>query len=338
MAGADVDRARGTAWRIWDLHVHTPASIVQHYGGDTDETWARFIDDLEALPEDITVIGINDYWFLDGYKRVSDARKNGRLPNLEAVFPVIEMRLDHFGGTEGKLARVNLHVVFDPGLDADLIQAQFVGALQPKVKLSPSHTTLGWQGVITRESLIDLGHRIKESVPEGQLSKYGSDLHEGFNNLNVGLDDVQAVLAGPYFKGRVLVGIGKTEWRDIKWNDQSIAAKKNVINSAQFVFTAYEDTARWAADVQEPPYEQCHASALGLQRRTLLLGLGSAHAPRCVPDLDEHDTHPCWLGICHRGVRPSRIRRPRTTRPLSNPEEPRTVHRQSSGGFGEGRT
>lgn len=250
-AAAGLERARGTAWRIWDLHVHTPASIVQHYGADTDETWAKFIDELEALPEDLTVIGINDYWFLDGYKRVIEARKSGRLQNLEAVFPVIELRLDHFGGTDGDLARVNLHVIFDPELDADVIQAQFINALQPKVKLAPSHAALNWQGVITRDSLTDLGQKIKESVPAEHLSNYDSDLREGFNNLNVGLDDVQAILAGSYFRGRALVGIGKTEWRDIKWNDQSIAAKKNVINAAHFIFTAYQDTTRWQSDVAE---------------------------------------------------------------------------------------
>lgn len=248
---AGLERARGTAWRIWDLHVHTPASIVQHYGADTDDTWAQFIDELEALPEDMTVIGINDYWFLDGYKRVVEARESGRLQNLEAIFPVIELRLDHFGGTDGNLARVNLHVIFDPDLAPEVIQAQFINALQPKMKLAPSHASLNWQGVITRDSLTDLGHRIKESVPAEHLSNYDSDLREGFNNLNVGLDDVQAILAGSYFKGRALIGIGKTEWRDIKWNDQSIAAKKNVINSAQFIFTAYEDTTRWQADVED---------------------------------------------------------------------------------------
>ena len=77
----------------------------------------------------MTVIGINDYWFLDGYKRVVEARESGRLQNLEAIFPVIELRLDHFGGTNGKLARVNLHVIFDPDLDPEVIQAQFINAL-----------------------------------------------------------------------------------------------------------------------------------------------------------------------------------------------------------------
>lgn len=250
MARSNADRTRGSAWRIWDLHVHTPASIVQQYGEDSEETWERFITELEALPDDVGVVGINDYWFLDGYTRVLEARRNGRLQNLDAVFPVIEMRLDQFGGTDGKLSRVNLHVVFDPELGPDLIQAQFVNALQPKVKLAPGHDALGWQGVITRDSLIDLGRRIKESVPANQAHKYDSDLREGFNNLNVSLEAVQDILAGQYFQGRALVGIGKTEWRDIKWNDQSIAAKKNIINSVHFIFTAYQDVARWQNDVQ----------------------------------------------------------------------------------------
>ena len=40
---------RGSEWRKWDLHVHTPSSLIQHYGGDTDEVWEKFILDLESL-------------------------------------------------------------------------------------------------------------------------------------------------------------------------------------------------------------------------------------------------------------------------------------------------
>ena len=72
------ERARGAAWRIWDLHVHTPASFEQGYGGDNDEVWEKYIDELEKLPEEMKVIGINDYWFLDGYKRVREAKEAGR--------------------------------------------------------------------------------------------------------------------------------------------------------------------------------------------------------------------------------------------------------------------
>ena len=41
-----------------------------------------------------------------------------------------------------------------------------------------------WSGTITRDSLADLGRQIKETVPKEKLSHYGSDIQEGFNNLN----------------------------------------------------------------------------------------------------------------------------------------------------------
>lgn len=244
------DNGLGTSWGIWDLHVHTPASAVQDYGGNTDEVWDRFLNELENLHEDIRVIGINDYWFLDGYKRILEERSKGRLRNLDEIFPVIELRFEHFGGTDGKLSRINAHVVFDPEIKPETIEAQFINALQPKVKLAPDKDDLGWQGVITRESLEELGEKIKKSVPKEQGKHYGTDFQEGFNNLNVSLKDVKDVLSRPYFKGKTLLGLGKTEWADIKWNDNSIAAKKNVINSADFIFTAFQDASRWKRDVE----------------------------------------------------------------------------------------
>ena len=74
---------RGSMWGKWDLHVHTPASLVQNYGGNTDDAWEEYLKDLEALPPEFKVIGINDYIFLDGYRRVLAAKQSGRLANIE---------------------------------------------------------------------------------------------------------------------------------------------------------------------------------------------------------------------------------------------------------------
>ncbi|MDN7184278.1 hypothetical protein M0D69_40950 [Caballeronia sp. SEWSISQ10-4 2] len=97
--------AIGSTWKKWDLHVHTPASIVNNYPGDAEAAWAAFFDDLEALPPDFKVIGINDYVFVDGYERVLNAKRHeGRLQNIDLILPVIELRLDKFAGVvkEGK--------------------------------------------------------------------------------------------------------------------------------------------------------------------------------------------------------------------------------------------
>ncbi len=95
---------RGSWWRRWDLHVHTPCSIEQQYGGDTTEVWERFVSALEALPEDFAVIGVNDYLFLDGYKKLVEFKSQGRLANITTLLPVLEFRLDKFAGTDTRRA------------------------------------------------------------------------------------------------------------------------------------------------------------------------------------------------------------------------------------------
>jgi hypothetical protein len=84
---------RGSEWRKWDLHIHTPSSPVQEYGTDDSVTWDKFITDLESLSPDIKAIGINDYLFLDGYRKVLEYKRNGRLSNIDLILPVIEFRL-----------------------------------------------------------------------------------------------------------------------------------------------------------------------------------------------------------------------------------------------------
>ncbi len=236
------DTARGSNWHKWDLHVHTPASLVQRYNS-SDDPWSQFLDELEALPAEFAVLGINDYWFLDGYRRVLEERAKGRLANIKTVFPVVELRLDQFGGSGTKLSRANLHVIFDPNLTPEVIQGQFLNAMSAKFRLSD--TGHEWSGVVDRDSLEELGRTIKKAVPENQLHKYKSDLIEGFNNLVVDLDDVEEVLNRPYFRNKALLALGKTEWADINWQDGSIASKKHLINSVRLLFTAFEDASLW---------------------------------------------------------------------------------------------
>src|SRR5262249_33502196 len=113
----------GSTWSKWDLHVHTPKSLRQQYGGDSDDAWERFVRDLEALPPELKVIGVNDYLFVDGYEKLLGFKNSGRLSNIDLLLPVVELRLDKFGGvvrrqedgrySESEFSRINLHVIFD---------------------------------------------------------------------------------------------------------------------------------------------------------------------------------------------------------------------------------
>ena len=230
---------QGSEWRKWDLHVHTPASIYHKYPGAEAEAWEGFLADLESLPAEFKVIGINDYLFLDGYKRVLAERARGRLANIDLVLPVIELRLDKFVGHDSHFQRVNFHVIFDE-IDPEIIETQFINLLSRDFRLLPPNAALEgrWSAVPTRKSLTDFGRLIVDAAPAERKSQYGDPLHEGFNNFNVTLENIQKALGSTYFQGRYLTAVGKTEWDAIKWGDASIAEKRNVIHNADIVFTA----------------------------------------------------------------------------------------------------
>lgn len=232
---------RGSEWNKWDLHVHTPSSIVQHYGGDRDDVWEKYIQDLEKLPLEFKVLGINDYLFLDGYARLKkEKEQNNRLQNIELLLPVIEFRIEKFAGVDfGKLQRINLHVIFSNDVTVETIQSQFLNTLEQSYQIE--QTGGSWSRAITRDSVSELGEKVINSVPEEQKFKYDNPLNEGFNNLNVKEDMIFKSLEKDCFKGKFLIAIGKTEWDQLKWTDASILTKKDIINKADIVFTSSQD-------------------------------------------------------------------------------------------------
>lgn len=276
---------KGSEWRKWDLHVHTPASLKSHYGGD----WDRFISELENLPSDFAVIGINDYMFLDGYKKLKDeVKNNGRLKNIQALFPVVEFRIKKFAGVQFRdTTRINLHVIFDPDLDADVIESQFLNSIKSAYTLAPNCSCPTWQGVVTPESLAALGAAIKKSIPKDKLTEYGTDLEEGFNNLNVDEDVLFTQLENNSFlRGHYIIAVGKSEWDKIAWDDTSIAEKKDIINKAQFVFTA-------SASVEA--FRNAKAKLIAQSVNSLLLDCSDAHSFTDSKDKDRLGNCFTWI-------------------------------------------
>ena len=157
------------------------------------------------------------------------------------VLPVIELRLDKFGGSTHQLRRVNYHVIFSNELPVDTIQSQFINALRVEARLNAGDSKPTWSGILTRESIKDFGQAIINSVPEAERARYTDPLLEGFNNLNFHLDTIRQALESSYLKSKIVTAVGKTEWADIRWQDGSIADKKDIINSSHLVFTAAEN-------------------------------------------------------------------------------------------------
>jgi ABC-type lipoprotein export system ATPase subunit len=254
---------RGSEWRKWDLHVHTPSSIVQHYGGDTDEVWEKFITDIESLPVYYKAIGINDYIFLDGYKRVLDFKSKGRLKNIDLFLPVLELRIDKFSSVGDEAwKKVNFHVIFSNELDLESIQVQFLYAITSKATVF--HTGESIQGVVTRAYLEQLGEQIR-SQSDKEITD--SLIKIGFNNVTFDYEKVCEALKNSCFRGKFLTAIGKSEWDRMRW-DGSAAIKKTIVNDADFLFHSLE----------KPEDYQKHIDALRIKKvNDRLLDCSDAH-------------------------------------------------------------
>jgi hypothetical protein len=256
---------KGSEWRKWDLHVHTPKSIIQNYGGDTPEAWEKFIKDLEKLPTDYKAIGINDYIFIDGYKKVLEYKANGRLKNIDLIIPVIELRVDKFASIGDEAwKKINLHVLFSDKIEPEIIEAQFLSAIQHSIKISPDIEGVDFKGVATREALEQIGKKIKET---STVEIHGTDLKVGFWNIFFDYKTVMDITKG-FFKGSCLTAVGKTEWDTMRW-DGSAALKKSIINDANFSLISLEKSSDYIK----------HVKALDKQKvRSMLLDCSDAHS------------------------------------------------------------
>jgi len=291
---------RGSEWRKWDLHVHTPFSHTSEYAGATeDEKWVNFIKGLEDLPKEIKVIGINDYLFLDGYKKVIAYKNSGRLKNIDLILPVVEFRLKEFVGNE-QLKKINYHIIFaeQEVLDVGAIEAQFLSCFRSSCNLDENDVNgVTWGGVVTKESLIDLGKKIYDSTPE---NKRENDNHFeiGFNNISYSLDKLKECLGeikepNTYLKGKYIKAIGKSEWEDFRWTG-SPADKKDIINNAHIVFSASPSAEQANKNIESLNNQQANAR---------LLHCSDAHAIKHVEDngvvkFDFTNTNPKDLGHC----------------------------------------
>ncbi|OHO34954.1 hypothetical protein HMPREF2690_02425 [Corynebacterium sp. HMSC034E11] len=117
----------GDLWHQMDLHVHTPISAETQYGDrESNSTWQHFFAALRDLGPALAILGINDYWSVEGYERVRAEFEKGRLPDIELLLPVVELRLTDVL-RNGK--RQNYHVCFSDSVPIDVIKNEFLAKL-----------------------------------------------------------------------------------------------------------------------------------------------------------------------------------------------------------------
>lgn len=98
---------KGSIWRKWDLHVHSPASY--NYKGTYDQFFGQIKN------SDCAVIGINDYCSVEGYKHFIT-----KVPNSEKfILPVVELRMTNalLNKNSKNGPRINFHIIFNNEID-----------------------------------------------------------------------------------------------------------------------------------------------------------------------------------------------------------------------------
>lgn len=180
---------RGSEWRKWDLHIHTPETAKNNQYGNAEEAWPLFIEKLEA--SDISVFGITDYFSMDNYYKVKKYQMDGRLSE-KYLLPNVEMRIEPVtaNGTP-----VNIHAIFDPTLTCAEIEREFFRQIKFAYR--------GAEYSCVKNDLCALGRAVKND-----------DTLEENTAVNVGIgafvfshSALKKIIDKGYFKDRMLIAV-----------------------------------------------------------------------------------------------------------------------------------
>lgn len=304
---------RGSEWRVWDLHVHSPYSELRNGFGSDVGQWIRLVIE-RAVEKEVAAIGVTDYFLVDGYEALRDfvrtpgnlesilppdkveaARGILLLPNIELRGPIVRTATD-----EG---RVNFHVLFDDSLDISTIREHFLRELKFTSESAPSSGDERWS--LTKTNLEDLGRRLKAE----HSGFTGSDLFHGMANAIVDPESVTKVLEEQRsrFEGRYLVSVAADEdLSKISWNSHGHLARKLYVQKSHFLFSANEGTRLFALGGHKMPDGSVHYDREAFVRefkslKPCLHG-SDAHEPERLFEPERRrytwmKADPTWLGL-----------------------------------------
>jgi len=105
---------RGSVWRKWDLHVHTPNTQKNdNYrikDKSKDDIWELFCDKIEN--SDVAVIGITDYFSVANYFKFLQIFQKKYPNSTKTFFPNIELCTSDVVNKAAE--EVNTHLIFNP--------------------------------------------------------------------------------------------------------------------------------------------------------------------------------------------------------------------------------
>ena len=265
----------GSQWRKWDLHVHSPVS--DNFKGD----WPGFV--IQLGNSDCAVIGINDYFSVEGYKellRLLNDSQNGAEGNKayrealaklreKKLLPVVECRMTNvvLGKKNTSGQRINFHIIFDDAVNPDDIET-FIKGIKVKDR--------------------SIGSRYSDA--KFLLNEVSVDFKKVLEQLNT--DNT--------FKGRFVIWIPYDEYGGIG----DIDPKSDKLLKEGLVYDAHilGSSNRKQADFflwKDPNFTEADYKAWFGKRKPCIKGSDSHNDNEEIGRLKDHESKPtdrsCWI-------------------------------------------
>lgn len=150
----------GSLWNRWDPHIHLPGTALndQYKGTDAMEEFIRLVETSEPR---IRALGVTDYFGMEGYGKLVEAKKSGRLADVGLIFPNVELR---FSIETKRSSPINFHFLFSPE------DPEHVG----QIKRFLEGLEFGYKGETyrcRREDLIRLGKAHDPSIVNDEVAR-----------------------------------------------------------------------------------------------------------------------------------------------------------------------
>lgn len=181
---------QGSIWRKWDLHVHSPASVLNNelFEGTTpDEKNKKFFEKLKTIT-DVSVIGITDYFSIEGYQAVV---KEGGFTNFDLIIPNVELRILPVTTTEKP---INIHLIINP---------EIVDELESKLFSSLEYSYNGQKYKCIKSDLIRLGKAYKNDQALDDAVAYKA----GVEQFKTSHDQLREILQDKRLAENVVIAV-----------------------------------------------------------------------------------------------------------------------------------
>jgi ABC-type cobalamin/Fe3+-siderophores transport system ATPase subunit len=222
---------RGSEWRRWDLHIHTPETQKNdQFDGSTPENkWSKFVESINSYKDDIAVVGITDYCSIDNYIKFIEKIKSGEITKkFDLVLPNVELRILPVA----KKSPVNIHCIFNPEIVEKLNTWFFT-----QLKIKPNKKTY----TATKDELIQLGRDYNGDQGLNEKKAY----QEGIGQFVLELSDLEKVFERKELRKNTIIAVSNNDGDGasgtVKHISYLLGSKGSQLDSTRFKIYSFSD-------------------------------------------------------------------------------------------------